>query len=234
MQVEWAWFTEKASAATASVRDTILVIDWGWVAEKTPAIITGTKDVVLAGAAVCTTFFAWKALDKWRAEAIGKRRLELAEDVLSSFYQVREIIHDARAPLVLAGEMIREEGVPDHVAGSTYYAPIRRLRQSFDKIADLRAKRHRFAAVFGAEATDPWDEIEKVLLEIRAASDALLDLRGEHVGRDDPNAQFYIDQRKVLGRRPKDDPITPRLDAAVAGIERRCMPLIRASVPSRW
>jgi hypothetical protein len=224
--VDLAWITERVSVAITGAKDAIPGIDWGWVAEKTPAVITGAKDLVLAGAAVCTTCFAWKALDKWRTEALGKRRLELAEDVLSGFYQVREIIQDARAPLVLAGEMVREEGLSDAVAGSPYYAPMRRLSRSFDKIADLRAKRHRFAAMFGTKATSPWDEIEQVLREIQAASDALLDLRGEHVGHNDPNAQFYIEQRRVLARRTENDPITPRLDAAVAGIERHCIPTL--------
>ena len=206
-------------------------VDWAWIAERAPAAITGMKDIVLAAAAVCTTFFAWRALDKWRTEALGKRRLELAEDVLSSFYQVREIIQDARAPLVLIGEMVREKGVSDEVAGSPYYAPMRRLGASFDKIADLRAKRHRFAAVFGIGATEPWSEIERVLLEMRAASEALLDMRGQHIGPNDPSAQFYEDQRRMLSRRSENDPIASRLDAAVAGIEQRCTPLIQASVP---
>lgn len=207
-----------------------MTIDWAWWADKVPAIITGAKDLTLAGAAVCTTVFAWQALDKWRTETIGKRRLELAEDVLFGFYQVREVIQDARTAIVDVREMVREKGVSDDVAKSAHYAPIRRLRHSFDKIVDLRAKRHRFAAVFGVEATTPWNEIEKVLSEIDAASDALLRLRNEHVPPTDPSAQFYEDQRKILARRSEGDPITPRLNAAVAQIEAVCAPLIRASV----
>lgn len=207
-----------------------MAIDWMWVADKAPAVITGAKDLTLAGAAVCTTVFAWRALDKWRAETIGKRRLELAEDVLFSFYQVREIIQDARTAFVDAREMVREEGVPDEVARSAYYAPIRRLRHSFDKITELRANRHRFAAVFGVEATAPWKEIERVLHDIDAASDTLLRNRDQHVPPDAPEAQFYTDQRRILARRSEGDPITPRLDAAVAQVEAICVPLIRASI----
>lgn len=207
-----------------------MTIDWAWVADKVPAIITGAKDLTLAGAAVCTTAFAWQALDKWRTETIGKRRLELAEDVLFGFYQVREIIQDARTALVDAREMVREEGVPDDIARSAHYAPMRRLRNSFDKIVELRAQRHRFAAVFGIEATAPWNEIERVLSDMDAASDALLRNRHEHVPPTDPSAEFYHKQRRILARRSEGDPITPRLDAAVAQVEAVCAPLIRASV----
>ena len=205
-------------------------IDWGWVAERAPVAITGAKDLVLAGAAICTTVFAWKALDKWRTETIGKRRLELAEDVLFGFYQVRAIIQDARTAFVDAREMVREEGVPDEVARSAYYAPVRRLRNSFDKITDLRAKRHRFAAVFGLDATAPWNEFERVLSDMDAASDALLRTRDQDVPLTDPSAQFYIEQRRILARRAEGDPITVRLDAAVVQIEAVCAPIVRASV----
>lgn len=203
--------------------------DWAWIADRAPAFISGSKDLVLAGAAICTTFFAWKALTKWREETIGKRRLELAEDVLSIFYHVREIIQDARSPFVGANEMVREEGVPDEVIRSGYYAPVRRLRQSFDKIADFRTKRHRFAAVFGVDATAPWNEVETILRDIGTASDMLLQLGGQHVPANDPSSSFYVGQRKILARGTDGDPITPRLDAAVKAIETVCAPIIRSA-----
>lgn len=208
-------------------------LDWAWIAEKAPNAISVAKDLILAGAAISTAIVGWRALGKWRDETLGKRRLELAEDVLASFYQVQEIIHDARGRYVDAREMVREEGVPDEVVGNSAYAPRRRLRASFDKVLDLRTKRHRFAAVFGQEATKPWDVIESVLHEIDAACDALLDLRGEHVPRSDPNAAFYIEQRRILGRGGQDDPIAPRVAQAVGEVEAICRPIVRASLTKR-
>ncbi|MGU3537738.1 hypothetical protein [Methylobacterium sp. A54F] len=205
------------------------MIDWTLIAEKAPGTLTGLKDLVVAGAAICTTFFAWKALDKWRTETIGKRRLELAEEVLAAFYQVQATIQDARTAFVDAREMVREEGVPENVVRSAYYAPVRRLRDSYDKIVDLRTKRHRFAAVFGTQATKPWNEIDEVLRDIDNASEALLRLGSEHIPPSDPSAQFYVEQRRILARRSKEDPITPRLTTAVAEIEAICVPIIRAS-----
>lgn len=204
--------------------------DWAWIATKAPAAISVTKDLILAGAAISTALVGWRALGKWRDETLGKRQLELAEDVLAGFYQVQEVIHEARTRFVSASEMVREEGVPDEVVTNSAYAPRRRLRESFDKILDLRTKRHRFAAVFGQEATAPWDEIEAVLREIDAACEALLDLRGERVPRSDPNAAFYIEQRRIIGRGGDDDPIAPRVVRAVRDVEATCRPIIRASL----
>ena len=204
-------------------------MDWSWFLDKAPAAISAFRDLVVAGAAVSTATVGWKALNKWRDETVGKRRLEVAEETLSAFYQVQETIYDARAPFIAASEMVKEEGVPDEVVGNSAYGPIRRLRQSFDHIRDLRTKRHRFAALFGREATKPWDEIEAVLNEINAASEAILMLRGEHIPAKDTNAKFYQEQRQILARRMDEDPITPRVDAAVKEIETICRPVI-----SQW
>lgn len=202
-------------------------MDWTLFFERAPVAITGIRDIVVAGAAVSTAVVGWKALNKWRDETVGKRRLEVAEETLSAFYQVQETIHDARTPLIWASEMVKEEGVPDEVVTNSAYGPVRRLRQSFEHIRDLRTKRHRFAALFGREATKPWDEIEAVLNEINAASEAVLALRGEHIPAKDPHAKFYQEQRQILARQMKDDPITPRVDAAVKEIEAICRPIIR-------
>ncbi|WP_342111618.1 hypothetical protein [Methylobacterium sp. SI9] len=196
--------------------------------DRVPAVIAGIRDIIVAGAAVSTATVGWKALNKWRDETVGKRRLEVAEDTLSAFYQVQEVIYDARAPFIAASEMVKEEGVPDDVVRDSAYGPIRRLRQSFEHIRDLRTKRHRFAALFGREATKPWDEIEAVLNEMNAASEAILSLRGQNIPPRDPQAQFIREQRQILARRLEDDPIVPRVDTAVKEIEAICRPVIRA------
>lgn len=207
-------------------------MDWLWVLSKAPAAVGVLKDLVLAGVAISGAVVGWKALTKWREETVGKRRLELAEEVLTSFYQVQAVIRSVRAPFIDAREQVAEEGVPDDVVAHPAYGVRRRLRDSFDKIIDLRTKRHRFAAVFGKEATAPWDEIEAVLREIDDACGALLDLGGEHVPANDPNASFYIEQRQIAFLSPRSDPITPRVERAVHNIEARCQPIIRASVRS--
>src|ERR1700704_2881126 len=51
-----------------------------------------------AGAAWFAAYTAFQGLEKWRAETTGKRKAELAEDVLADFYQARDIINAARSP----------------------------------------------------------------------------------------------------------------------------------------
>jgi len=204
-------------------------MDWSWILERVPTAIGPARDLIVAGAAISTARVGWLALGKWRDETVGKRHLELAEDVLAAFYQVQEIIHDARERYIDARERGPEEGVPEEVTSDPAYAP-RRLRGASEKINDLRAKRHRFAALFGQQSTAPWDEIERVLHDIDYACGALLELRGEGVPSSDPNAGFYIQERRIAFRSKEDDPIEAQVSEAVKTIESVCRPIIRSSV----
>ncbi len=45
-------------------------------------------------------------IDSWRRESIGKRKIELAEDVLALFYEARDVIRYMRHPVNLSHETI--------------------------------------------------------------------------------------------------------------------------------
>lgn len=208
-------------------------MDWAEIWKHTPALVSVVKDLVLAGVAISGAIVGWKALSKWREETVGKRRLELAEDTLSSFYQIQEFINNARAPIIWAEEMVPEEGVPENVTRHYAYGPMRRLRRSMDAILELRTKRHRFAAVFGADKTGSWAEIESVLNDMDAASFILLSAR-QHQGVETSElAEIYTKQRRILARVIEGDETATKVSAAVNDIEAVCRPIIEASVDLR-
>ena len=41
---------------------------------------------------------SWEGLRAWREETVGRRRAELAEEVLADFYRVRDVLHRVRRP----------------------------------------------------------------------------------------------------------------------------------------
>ena len=53
---------------------------------------------------ILAALFAIYGFDAWRREHIGKRRIELAEDVLSLFYQASDAIDQMRNPFGFDGE----------------------------------------------------------------------------------------------------------------------------------
>lgn len=53
------------------------------------------------------------SLTAWRREYIGKRNLELAEDILSLFYETRDVIGSIRSPLGFVGEGSTRKASPN-------------------------------------------------------------------------------------------------------------------------
>ena len=178
---------------------------------------------VATAAAACTgALIAWRGLEKWRSETIGKKRSELAATVLADFYEMEEIIRSSRAPFVLAHEMGAIEGVPDDIASNSSYAPERRLLQYQEFFGRFRSRKHEFAAVFGKAAAEPFDNMWKLRLEINWAVDAMLRSQGgeKRAGQREPRAMVELVQCCFSGDRRRPRPIVQRLQNAVAAISR--------------
>lgn len=196
-----------------------------------PAILTGTKDVVTACAAAFAAYTAWRALNRWQSETIGKRRLEVAGDALAAFYQMREIIKAVRAPLIEGWEMKPAEDASSSICQSPYHAILNRLSRHSDNIGAFFSKKHIFSATFGPEYEDAWNDINGVLIKINVAADMLISNEGRRVTRDDPSAELYLDLRHVLARTREDDEIEALVDAATVKIEKVCRPIIGRYAP---
>jgi hypothetical protein len=100
-----------------------------------------------------------------------KRRVELAEEVLSDFYQAHDIINTARSPGSFAHEGATRqkaewESEDDTSTLNAYFATYERLRNKAEFFAQLHARRYRFMAHFGLEAAKPYDELHKIYNEI--------------------------------------------------------------------
>ena len=101
-------------------------------------IIKALGPAFTAAAAWFAAVIGYRGLTKWRQETIGKRKFEIAEEVLADFYEAREIITFAR----FRGYS-REEGASrpteiwetesDFRALNAYFVPAERLakRASF-------------------------------------------------------------------------------------------------------
>lgn len=198
-----------------------------------PDWISAGANLLTGGAAAVAAWHAVRSLKAWRSEAIGRRKVEVAEEVLAGFYRVREIIFEARAPLVLAHEMEPQEGEDPKIASKAVYAVWRRVRSQWPFLMEWRSKRHTFAAVFGKANSAPYEEIDKALLEIRSAVDQLLDEQTGEVSKE--HREFLVSMRRIAFRpaREEDDQITKRVDAAVDAIEKVCRPAIEESTPKR-
>jgi hypothetical protein len=68
-------------------------------------IVKSVSPLITALAAVFGAWLAYRGLDRWRTETLGKRKAEIAQETLALAYEMEEILQSARNPFVLAHEM---------------------------------------------------------------------------------------------------------------------------------
>lgn len=187
--------------------------------------------VATAGAAWFAAVIAYRGLNKWRAETIGKRRAELAEEVLADFYQARDIINAARSPGSFSHEGATRqkanwESEDDTRTLNAYFAAAERLNKKVDFFAQLHARRYRFIAHFGVGAGKSYDQLHAIYAEIVVAVRMLVETyQHRDLGSLPENRKAWL---MTIGWEPDKDKIPSRLDSIIDDIETVCRPAIEA------
>lgn len=176
-----------------------------------------------AMAGLATLIAAWagiRGVDAWRSEIVGRRKAELAEDVLAQFYRARDVLTWARLPdrplgLVLQGDD-RDRRHRSHAS------PIERLTQESALFSELQASRYRFMAYFGEDSQHPFEEVRAIHGEVMSSAEALIR---------DPNELAADTERDrwedTIGWvDDADDALARRLAETIAAVEEICRPLI--------
>jgi hypothetical protein len=167
-------------------------------------------------AAAVAGWAAVRGLGAWRAETVGRRKAELAEEVLAQFYRARDLMTWARFPG--DGSL-----APTEAVGSG--GPVERLARESQLFSELQASRYRFMAYFGEEAAKPFDELRKIHKEVLDAADSLA--RADQPG-DGASPSDRAAWNAAIGRGAPsgEDELAARLDRTIREIERICRPLI--------
>jgi hypothetical protein len=202
-------------------------MSWSDIGEFTKAVAP-----VFTAAAACTgAWIGWRGLTKWRAETIGKRKAELAEDVIADFYEAKEIILDARIP----GSTVPDEGhtrptMEDETPEETkqynaYSYVVERLAKRSELFSRLQARKYRFVAHFGVTAAKPYDDLGDILGEIRTAVHMLIATHkfGQTPDRENQYRKWFT----TISGGPDEDEIPRRLDTIITAIEAICRPAIQ-------
>lgn len=175
-------------------------------------------------------------IEAWRREFVGKRRIELAEEVLSLFYQAKDVIGWMRFPSGPIGESAtrKSESVetPEQKEiRDAVYVISKRYNEHSELFSRIRALRYRFMAQFGKVASVPFDDLKSILDDIIVAADLWVMLSQVNTSRHDSQQlqahRARIEEHwKVLWGLGENDVISPRVENAVKNVERICRPHI--------
>jgi hypothetical protein len=189
-----------------------------------PEWISAAGGLVTGLAALVGGWAALRGLDTWRSELVGRRKTELADEVLAQVYRARDVLTWARTPVV--GEGVGPEWTANSVSwNQALSAPIERITEESELFSQLHANRYRFIAYFGETASSAFEEIRSVHAEVVAAAGELV--RDSADSASAGEAQREIWQGAIGWGQREDDGIPARLDNALRQIEQICLPMIQ-------
>ncbi len=203
--------------------DFIQAIDWGTF-----------PDWVVAFAAAAAAWQGWRSLSNWRKEAGGRRRLELAEEVLVKVYEVADALAEVRNPFGHLDENMDREGRANEEKRlqeyrDMYYPIFSRLGRHRGTVVSLRALRFRSRAIFGDGFQDALDQITVLYDEVaKAVAELYYDLPwdGEQT---EERFQRHVQLREIIWS-SSDDKFSSELNDRVTAIEKTLRPIIRRFV----
>lgn len=187
--------------------------------------------LVQATMVLVTGVVAVRSLNAWHRQLIGKLKTELAQQVLTDFYNVRDAFKRVRnIPIgVSEDENTRTGGGEEEKIKKfrqLYRLPIERLDNEKEIFSRLYASRYSFKGLFGDNAIEPFEKIREIHNNIFISAGLLAklvvyEIEGERASNKD-------DLLDVLGwgRGGPPDEIDQAIDRAVAAVEALCKPVL--------
>lgn len=122
------------------------------------------------------TFIA--GVSAWRRELVSKKRIELAESVLAMFYEAEDIIKQIRNPFSFVDEgktrkHEQNELKEDSIILDRAYIVFERYQKREMLFSQIKAARYRVKAMFGASASEPFDNLDEIINQIFSAAQLL-------------------------------------------------------------
>lgn len=191
-----------------------------------PDWVSALCNVVVAVAAVAAAVQGVKSLSTWRAETIGRRKMELAEEALALAYQAQEVIEYARHPVSWSSEGTSRPGRgKDGETGALtrkldgLFVTAERMNREPELWSRLRTLLFRFRAVFGDDVAKHLEELLAVRRDVLGAVDDASEMirDGDDVAHP---AEFNATKKTMRGH--GDDPTNLRLRTAVQSLAKDC------------
>jgi hypothetical protein len=159
------------------------------------------------------------------ALADRKRRQDLAEELLSGFYQARNVLQAVRSPMSFEGEGAGRprrdyENAAQARGRDTYFVPLARLKDHGEFLSGLMSKRYRAQAVVGPEIGRAFQTLHEVVVAVQVSADALIQMSGLDV---ETRRKFELD---IWWTNLANDPLDQKVQSAVQTVEAVCRPIL--------
>lgn len=197
-------------------------------ANQTVELIGNIAVIVASGAAI------W-GVSAWRREFKGKRDIELAENVLESFYRVKDAIKAIRCPGTYSSEEKWRVPAPRETpeqekARNQAHVVFKRIQDHGAIFDQLYALRFRFMARFGRERAKAFDEMKRVIDEIWISAGCLAELWAVRLckgGQISEATERQIERHEaVIWSMSEKDQIGSRVAKIIENIDVVCRPII--------
>jgi len=191
-------------------------------------------EIINTIAIITASVVAIYGINAWRKEFQGKRKIELAEDVLALFYEARDAIGAIRNPFSFEGEgstrKPQEGETPqEKQARDNAYVVYERLDKRKEVFNKLHSKRYQFMARFDKEEAKPFEELRHIVIEIKCAANQLAELWCE-VPFDEEDKKTLREQKKewesIFRYHGSSDTVEPRVEKIISDIDAICKPII--------
>jgi len=111
----------------------------------------------------------------WKREFMGKRKIELAEQALANFFEVRDAISFIRNPFSSSSEGTTREKNPAELPDESEllnrgYIVVERFQKKEKTFTDFSTLKYRFMASFGRDSEDIFKETVRVTNSIFASA----------------------------------------------------------------
>ena len=185
--------------------------------------------------ASCTAIYG---IGSWRREYVGKKRVELAEEVLCLFYEAKDAVQHIRNPFSYASEgnsrKVGENETPEQKeAYDRAYVLFERFNTHIELFNKMHSMRYRFMAQFGIDAGKPFKDFRTILNTMQASAEALARewAKRYHYSRTKEQETSHYDfikkQENIFWEGlPEEDTIKPKVERCIDDIEKICRPII--------
>lgn len=169
---------------------------------------------------------AYKALSTWREQVIETPKINLAREIMESFYTVVDIIKDIRRNFrETCTDEIRKYFKMENLteAQCTCLEPYYEIQQNMDIFLQFQKLKNKAKVNYGNVLDESFHDIIDIINEIKTASRNLYkDCDKEY------NAYDIIQENRNIIYQSKDDDINKKLDKAIKTAEKHLKPLYNA------